>query len=96
MLIILDLLGALEELDRLEVLDFLSLLGFHKSAAKIQIIFEICKYLHKKNSNKKYIYYVYIVKGVFFPFWGIHPMVILWSSYGDPMVRECKSPVGGL
>ncbi len=19
--------------------------------------------------------------------WGIHPMVILWSSYGDPMVR---------
>ena len=35
----------------------------------------------QKNKQK-----VYIVKGVFFPFWGIHPMVILWSSYGDPMV----------
>ena len=22
-------------------------------------------------------------------------MVILWSSYGDPMVSECKRPVGG-
>ncbi len=40
----------------------------------------------QKKSNKKYIYYVYIVKVVFFPFWSIHPMVILWSSYGDPMV----------
>ena len=27
----------------------------------------------QKNKQK-----VYIVKGVFFPFWGIHPMVILW------------------
>ena len=42
----------------------------------------------QKNSNKMYIYYVYIVKGVFFPFWGIHPMVILWSSYGNPMVWD--------
>ena len=45
----------------------------------------------QKKSNKKYIYYVYIVKGVFFPFWGIHPMVILWSSYDDPMVRVLYS-----
>ena len=37
----------------------------------------------QKNKQK-----VYIVKGVFFPFWGIHPMVILWSSYGNPMVWD--------
>ena len=40
----------------------------------------------QKKSNKMYIYYVYIVKGVFFPFWGIHPMVILW--FGTYMVLK--------
>ena len=40
----------------------------------------------QKNSNKMYIYYVYIVKGVFFPFWSIHPMVILW--FGSYMVLK--------
>ena len=40
----------------------------------------------QKKSNKKYIYQVYIVKGVFFPFWGIHPMVILW--FGTYMVQK--------
>lgn len=33
----------------------------------------------QKKSNKMYIYYVYIVKGVFF-------CILGYSSYGDPMV----------
>ena len=39
-----------------------------------------------KNNKKKYIYYVYIVNVVKMTKQGSHPMVILWSSYGDPMV----------
>ena len=27
---------------------------------------------------------------------GIHPMVILWSSYGDPMVRDLFGVVNGV
>jgi len=40
-----------------------------------------------KITNQKYIYYVYIVKEAKMTKWAIHPMVILWSSYGDPMAR---------
>ena len=28
--------------------------------------------------------------------WVIHPMVILWSSYGDPMVRVLLGVVNGV
>jgi hypothetical protein len=40
-----------------------------------------------KSTRKKYIYYVYIVRVKKMTKWVFHPMVILWSSYGDPMVR---------
>ena len=49
-----------------------------------------------KNEDKKCIYtkYIYSINTKMTEY-GFHPMVILWSSYGDPMVRECKRPVGG-
>ena len=40
-----------------------------------------------KSTRKKYIYYVYIVRIEEMTKWVSYPMVILWSSYGDPMVR---------
>ena len=41
----------------------------------------------KKFKQKVHILCIYSKRRVF-PFWGIHPMVILWSSYGDPMVWD--------
>ncbi len=41
----------------------------------------------KKIKQNVYILCIYSIKRDFFPFWGIHPMVILWSSYGDLMVQ---------
>ena len=53
--------------------------GFHKSAAKIQIIFRICKYLNKKKIKQNvYILRIYSIKREF--------SILGYSSYGDPMV----------
>ena len=65
-------------------LSLFRLLFSRKTAAKVLLFFDICKY---KIHNKKYIYYVYIVNVTEMPKKRFYPMVILRLSYGDPTVR---------